>query len=202
MPRPRRTSTTTRRSTYDYAIATAIKFQLHDHIAREILKQDPRECNYYGDKRVGDFLRNILALGATRDWNAVLREATGEGLSARAMAPISRRWPSGSSGRTGGGPSGGADRVHRRAGRPAPPAGMRRGVPEVRRGISRRADSALRACGPARPGSYRAPPSWSQSTARPRVSPRPGPGCASGCRSPRRAASRARSPRGRCGATA
>jgi peptidyl-dipeptidase A len=71
---------------YDYAIATAIKFQLHDHIAREILKEDPRECNYYGNKRVGDFLRGILAAGATRDWNAVLREATGEGLSARAMA--------------------------------------------------------------------------------------------------------------------
>lgn len=71
---------------YDYAIATAIKFQLHDHIAREILQQDPRDCNYYGNKRVGDFLRGILALGATRDWNAVLREATGEGLSARAMA--------------------------------------------------------------------------------------------------------------------
>jgi peptidyl-dipeptidase A len=71
---------------YDYAIATAIKFQLHDHIAREILKQDPRDCNYYGDRRVGDFLRGILSLGATRDWNAVLREATGEGLSARAMA--------------------------------------------------------------------------------------------------------------------
>ncbi len=70
---------------YDYAIATAIKFQLHDHIAREILKQDPRDCNYYGNKRVGDFLRGILALGATRDWNAVLREATGEGLSARAL---------------------------------------------------------------------------------------------------------------------
>jgi peptidyl-dipeptidase A len=71
---------------YDYALGTVIKFQLHDHIAREILKQDPRECNYYGEKRVGDFLRGILALGATRDWNVVLREATGEGLSARAMA--------------------------------------------------------------------------------------------------------------------
>ena len=70
---------------YDYALGTVIKFQLHDHIAREILKQDPRECNYYGEKRVGDFLRGILALGATRDWNLVLREATGEGLSARAM---------------------------------------------------------------------------------------------------------------------
>ncbi len=70
---------------YDYAIGTAIKFQLHDHIAREILKQDPRDCDYFGNKRVGDFLRGVLSLGATRDWNAVLREATGEGLSGRSM---------------------------------------------------------------------------------------------------------------------
>jgi peptidyl-dipeptidase A len=70
---------------YDYAIGTVLKFQLHDHIAREILKQDPRDCNYYGNKKVGDFLRGILSLGATRDWNAVLREVTGEGLTARPM---------------------------------------------------------------------------------------------------------------------
>ncbi len=70
---------------YDYAIGTVVKFQLHDHIAREILKQDPRDCNYFGDQRVGDFLRGILSLGATRDWDAVLREATGNGLTARPM---------------------------------------------------------------------------------------------------------------------
>jgi peptidyl-dipeptidase A len=70
---------------YDYAIATVLKFQLHDHIAREILKQDPRDCNYFGNPEVGKFLRGILALGATRDWDAVLREATGSGLSARPM---------------------------------------------------------------------------------------------------------------------
>ena len=70
---------------YDYAIGTVLKFQLHDHIAREILKQDPRECNYFGNKNVGDFLKSILRLGATRDWNAVLKEATGGGLSARPM---------------------------------------------------------------------------------------------------------------------
>ena len=34
---------------------------------------------------MGDFLRGILELGATRDWNAVLREATGEGLTARPL---------------------------------------------------------------------------------------------------------------------
>ncbi len=70
---------------YDYAIATVLKFQLHDHIAREILKQDPRDCNYFGNPAVGKFLRDILALGATRDWDAVLREATGESLTARPM---------------------------------------------------------------------------------------------------------------------
>ncbi|WP_435018086.1 M2 family metallopeptidase [Tundrisphaera sp. TA3] len=70
---------------YDYALATVFKFQLHDHIARKILKQDPRDCNYFGNREVGDFLRGILALGATRDWNQVLREATGEGISARPM---------------------------------------------------------------------------------------------------------------------
>ncbi len=70
---------------YDYAIGTVLKFQLHDHIAREILKQDPRECNYYGNKKVGDFLSGILGLGATKDWNTVLRDATGSGLSAAPM---------------------------------------------------------------------------------------------------------------------
>ncbi len=70
---------------YDYAIGTAIKFQLHDHITRVILKQDPHNCNYYGDRRVGEFLRGIFALGATRDWNSVLLEATGQKLSARAI---------------------------------------------------------------------------------------------------------------------
>ena len=70
---------------YDYAIATVLKFQLHDHIARNILKQDPRDCNYFGNAEVGKFLRGILELGATRDWDAVLKEATGESLTARPM---------------------------------------------------------------------------------------------------------------------
>lgn len=70
---------------YDYAIGTVIKFQLHDHIAREILKQDPRDCNYFGNKEVGDFLKDLLSLGATRDWNQVLRDCTGQGLSAEPM---------------------------------------------------------------------------------------------------------------------
>jgi peptidyl-dipeptidase A len=70
---------------YDYALATLIKFQLHDHICTKILKQDVRACNYFGSKEVGDFLRGILSLGATRDWRAVIKEATGEPISPRAM---------------------------------------------------------------------------------------------------------------------
>ena len=75
---------------YDYAIATVLKYQLHDHIARKILRQDPRSCNYYGNQEVGDFLRGILAQGNTRDWREVLREATGEDLSTRALVEYFR----------------------------------------------------------------------------------------------------------------
>ena len=70
---------------YDYALATAIKHQLHDYIAREILHQDPRNCDYGSNPQVGVFLRSILEKGATEDWRKVLRDATGEDLSTRAM---------------------------------------------------------------------------------------------------------------------
>jgi peptidyl-dipeptidase A len=70
---------------YDYALATVIKYQLHEHIATKILKQDPRSCDYSGNKEVGAYLQRILEKGATEDWRVVLQEATGEPLSTRAM---------------------------------------------------------------------------------------------------------------------
>jgi peptidyl-dipeptidase A len=80
---------------YDYAVATVVKHQLHDHICRRIVGADPHACNYYGNKTVGDFLTGILRKGATEDWRKVIEEATGEPLSTRAMveyyAPL-RRW--------------------------------------------------------------------------------------------------------------
>ncbi|HVZ74327.1 MAG TPA: M2 family metallopeptidase [Polyangia bacterium] len=72
-------------SYYDYALATLIKFQLHDHICTKILKQDVRACDYSGSHEVGDFLRSILSKGATRDWRTIIKEATGEPISPRAM---------------------------------------------------------------------------------------------------------------------
>ncbi len=70
---------------YDYALSFVLLFQLHDHIARQILKQDPRDTNYYGSRAAGAYLRGILEKGATKEWRGVLREATGSDLSARPM---------------------------------------------------------------------------------------------------------------------
>ena len=70
---------------YSYAAAQALLFQLHDHIARKILKQDPHDTDYFGHREVGDFLRSIMAPGASRPWRDVLRESTGRTLDARAI---------------------------------------------------------------------------------------------------------------------
>ena len=70
---------------YDYAIATVLKYQLHDKICRDILKQDPHACNYYGSKAAGDFLRKIMEQGATKPWREVIREATGGEVSTGPM---------------------------------------------------------------------------------------------------------------------
>ncbi len=70
---------------YDYALSYVILFQLHDHIAKNILKQDPRATNYWGNQEVGAFLKSIMYPGASKDWRAVLKEKTGEDLNAKAM---------------------------------------------------------------------------------------------------------------------
>ncbi len=70
---------------YSYAIATVLKFQFHDFLARNVLKQPLQNCNYAGQREAGAFLRRLMAKGGTEDWRQVLRETTGEDLSTRAM---------------------------------------------------------------------------------------------------------------------
>ncbi|MEP2025730.1 M2 family metallopeptidase, partial [Reichenbachiella sp.] len=70
---------------YDYSLSTVILFQLHNHIAENILKQDPRATNYFGSKEAGEFLQGILSKGATEDWRVLMKENTGEEISAKAM---------------------------------------------------------------------------------------------------------------------
>jgi peptidyl-dipeptidase A len=70
---------------YDYALSYVILHQLHGHVAKTILQEDPRNTNYYGRKDVGEFLKGLLELGATRDWREVMQEVVSEEISARAM---------------------------------------------------------------------------------------------------------------------
>ncbi len=70
---------------YDYALSFVLLFQLHDHIARQILNEDPHDTLYYARAEVGAFLASILRPGATLDPRELLVSATGSELSARAM---------------------------------------------------------------------------------------------------------------------
>jgi peptidyl-dipeptidase A len=70
---------------YDYGLSYVLLFQIHDHIAKNILHQDPHATNYFGSEEVGKFLSDIMRPGRSEDWRVVLREKTGEDLSARAM---------------------------------------------------------------------------------------------------------------------
>jgi len=70
---------------YKYSIAFAIKYQLHMHIAKKILRQNPHNTSFKGNKQAGAFFYNIMRQGASRDWRTVIREATGQEFSGRAM---------------------------------------------------------------------------------------------------------------------
>jgi len=70
---------------YDYALSFVLLFQLHDHVAREILHEDPHDTNYYGRADVGEFLASILTPGMSVDWKRLLEEKTGSPLSAKPM---------------------------------------------------------------------------------------------------------------------
>ena len=43
------------------------------------------DTDYYGSVATGDFLRSILREGQTRDWRELVKEATGEEMSGKAM---------------------------------------------------------------------------------------------------------------------
>jgi len=70
---------------YDYALSHIIMFQFHQHIAENILHQDARATNYFGNKEIGDFLKKIMYPGASRDWREILKEATNDDMNAKAM---------------------------------------------------------------------------------------------------------------------
>ncbi len=70
---------------YDYALSYVLLFQLHEHIAQEILQQDAHATNYYGSKKTGEFIRSLMHSGANNDWRQLLKEKLGSELSAKAL---------------------------------------------------------------------------------------------------------------------
>jgi len=70
---------------YDYALSFILLFQVHDYISKNILHQDPHATNYYGNKEVGKFIQDIMRPGGSGDWRKLLKDKTGDDLSARAM---------------------------------------------------------------------------------------------------------------------
>lgn len=70
---------------YDYALSTVLLFQFHDHICKNILKQDVHAANYYGSRETGDFLRKLMTPGASVDWREHLKNTLGTEMSAKPM---------------------------------------------------------------------------------------------------------------------
>lgn len=70
---------------YDYALSYVLLFQLHQYIATNILNQDPHATNYFGSKKTGDFLKNLMESGANNDWRKLLKDNLGSDLSAQAL---------------------------------------------------------------------------------------------------------------------
>lgn len=70
---------------YDYALSFILLFQVHDYISKNILHQDPHATNYFGNKEVGKFIQDMMRMGGSGDWRKLLKDKTGEDLSARAM---------------------------------------------------------------------------------------------------------------------
>ena len=75
---------------YDYALSFALLIQMHEHIAQDILHQNAHDTDYYGHREAGDFLRKIMAPGASRPWREVLEESTGRALDAQRMVEYFR----------------------------------------------------------------------------------------------------------------
>lgn len=70
---------------YDYSMSNVLLFQFHQHIAQNILKQDPHSTNYWGNKGIGEFLTAVMKPGASVDWREHLKKSINQDFSAKPM---------------------------------------------------------------------------------------------------------------------
>lgn len=73
---------------HNYEMGELLASQLHHYIVTRILKgADVKSATYIGRKEVGEYLKEkVFALGATLPWNGMIKQATGEPLTARYFA--------------------------------------------------------------------------------------------------------------------
>lgn len=71
---------------HSYMMGEMFASQLHQAIARDVLRTGGPSPVYSGHKQVGDFLKErVFAPGASLRWDALVRHATGQDLSPKAM---------------------------------------------------------------------------------------------------------------------
>lgn len=70
---------------YDYGMATLLMFQMHEHLAVEVLGQSPHGAEYANRPEAGEFLKLVMSAGATKPWQDVVLQATGAPLRAGPM---------------------------------------------------------------------------------------------------------------------
>ncbi|MBI4580337.1 MAG: M2 family metallopeptidase [Planctomycetes bacterium] len=71
---------------HSYMMGEMLAAQLHHVIARDLLKADTDTPVYNGQSRIGDFLKaRLFGPGASSRWDELVRHATGQDLSPKAM---------------------------------------------------------------------------------------------------------------------
>jgi peptidyl-dipeptidase A len=73
---------------HNYALGELFASQVHHAMCKHALEgASPHDLSYYGDKRVGEFVRKeIIERGTTLSWNDLTLRATGERLNPKAFA--------------------------------------------------------------------------------------------------------------------
>ena len=73
---------------HNYALGELFASQVHAAMCKRALRGvSPHDVSYYGDKRVGEFVRKeIIEPGTTLSWNDLMLKATGERLNPKAFA--------------------------------------------------------------------------------------------------------------------
>lgn len=74
---------------HNYMLGELYAAQLHAHLARNVVKADPHQTAFLGNKPAGDFLRSkVFEPGNRMNWRDLVKTSTGEPLTAKYFADL------------------------------------------------------------------------------------------------------------------